>query len=144
MALTQQTIDDLKKEAKELETKLSELDQEAAKIQRQRASAIQEKSSLETIIAANLGEQNSFLVALAGVANTPPQGRSFRDTIREVIKESGAPMMPKQVETALLASGFEESKEIKTPLGTRIGNELFKLAKNGVLERVERGYVAKE
>lgn len=141
MALTQQTIDDLKKEAKELEAKLSELDQEAAKIQRQRASAIQEKSSLETIIAANLGDQNPSLGALAGVAYTSPPSRSFRDTIREVIKESSTPMMPKQVEMALLASGFEEPKEVKTPLGTRIGNELFKLAKNGDLVRAEGGYI---
>jgi len=141
MALSKQIVDELKKEAKELETKLYELDQEVAKIQRQRASAIQEKSSLETIIAANRGEQNSFLVELASMANTPPPGRSFRDTIREVIKESGTPMMPKQVEMALLASGFEEPKEVKTPLGTRIGNELFKLAKNGDLVRADGGYI---
>jgi hypothetical protein len=79
-------------------------------------------------------------------ASSLPQGGSFRDQIIRAVRRLERPAKPAEVEESLLALGFQEPEDMKTPLRIRLGNELSKLVKSGQLDRDPSGggYIAPE
>jgi hypothetical protein len=73
-----------------------------------------------------------------------PAPASFREQIVRAVRRLDRPSKPADVEESLLALGFQEPEDMKTPLRIRLGNELSKLVKSGHLQRdpASGGYIA--
>lgn len=144
MALNKDTLNDLRQEAKRIDAALASFTREFQELNRKRMELSQAKAAIEAVIDRATPDTKPEKTTTHG--ETPQlfpkhENTGFRDAIRAVLKASTSPMMPKDVQEALERAGYRDG-DARTPLRIRIGNELFKLAKTGVLRRNGSGYVS--
>lgn len=64
----------------------------------------------------------------------------FRDVVKAAVaKKEGKPMTIAEVVDEVLRQGYVRDDDAKTPLKTKVGNELFKLASAGLIAKDGRG-----
>lgn len=135
MALSQKAI-------KELQEHADELKKRVISVRRRYEQAKAELDAADRELNTTL----AFLRFTNGDAITPnekpdipissrPHG--FRDAIMAVLRAHPSGIRPVQVADVLKNKGFESSGT--TDLDVRVGNELYRLHKNGRVERVGRG-----
>jgi hypothetical protein len=133
-----ETKNDLAAMLEAVEKKIVEVDKEMARIR-----AEQEKAKTEATYLRGVLSINDDAMPLPPVLELSPnvevqRPAKFRDVIRETVDNSSAPVSISDVVERLKAKGFSE--EGTTPLPTRVGNELYKLAVLGEINRASRGY----
>lgn len=64
----------------------------------------------------------------------------FRDVVKAAVaSKDGEPMTIQEVVDEVLRQGYVRDDDAKTPLKTKVGNELFKLASAGLITKDGRG-----
>jgi hypothetical protein len=130
MALSEVTLDALRKEVGVIEAKIERVEDQMRKLVAERQSAINDREAMLRLIGSPDPPKTGADVS----------GLQFRDAIRVTIGSAGRPMRAKEVAQAMLANGFKDSNAA-TPLRVRVGNEMYKLVKSKEIQNSETGFV---
>ena len=169
MALTKETIENLRQEANSLQVVLDKLRSEISELQAKFNEEVRAVQAKRQAVLAKIAAINQIMgVPPAPAMGVPPAsgssgsspiqvkgplieqvsrmkvgivGATFRETVLNAVRSGAGPMTPRDVEAAFEQSDFKDNPEAITPLRVRIGNELYKLVANGTLRRDEAGYV---
>lgn len=87
-----------------------------------------------------LGDTESPVVVDGNKKQEPAEKITFRDLIKQSVEEKrGDKLTIGQVVAAITAKGYKEAEGAKTPLKTKVGNELYKLATDGTIGKDGKG-----
>ena len=137
--LSDQVLVALSERASGLSAAMALMDKERAAMTEEHASIMKilGRSKNSSPAAADPAKPTRAASILEGAAAIDNLTVGILDTLRA----SPEPMNPTPIARKLMAAGF--SDDSKTPLATRINNQLIRLKKRGAVERLATGYRAK-
>lgn len=115
---------------KALEDELAAITDERTRLQR-RLEYLEKREHALTVILSDEGGPNVDLPDSNGFTDL-----GLRDAIRHVLREAGA-LKPRKVTRIMRSRGYEVDG--KTKLGTRVGNELWKMSESGSVSKNDSG-----
>lgn len=112
-----------------------------ADLQEQRKRLAAEIEAIDRILAAypapKAAEGSKGTESRNGTGDLATKG--LRDSIQAVLGKVSSGLKPTQVAQVMTLAGYQDDDERATPLQTRVGNEMWRLANEGVLRKDKRG-----
>jgi hypothetical protein len=132
-----ETANELAEMLEQAERRIADAEMEILRFREEQAKAKAEATHLRGILEVH-GATAGSPVAEAVPTHAMQQPVKFRDAIRDALEIASGSVSISDVADHLQHLGF--SPDGATPLAVRVGNELYKLANQGEIERAKRGH----